>query len=122
MPYKAVKKERKPAKNNGFHKVRLGPMQTHRKREKEPSYARLLQRFRLIAKHSDLQQAWGTWQRICSDPVVIKLSRALAAKEKPVHLVSVAEPFKNCAAVLTAMSEGQLSSLKQRLGVPCAAE
>ena len=119
MTVKAVKTARKLAKNNGFSERRLGVMQTHRKREEQPSYARLLLRFRLIGKHSDLLQAWGVWQQVCADPVVTKLSMTLAAKKEHVHLVSVAEPFKNCARVLNSMSERQIAALKQRLGVPC---
>jgi len=96
-------------------------MQTHRKREERPSYARVLLRFRLIDKnYSGLQNAWHVWQSVCADPVVTKLSMALAAKKEHVHLVSVAEPFKNAARVLISMSERQLNDLKQRLGVPCA--
>jgi hypothetical protein len=117
MTGKAVKTARKPAKNNGFHERRLGPMQTHRKREKQPSYARLLLRFRLIGKHSDLQAAYGMWTRVCADPEVIRLSMALAAKKELVHLVSVAAPYQHGARVLAAMSERQLSALKQRVGV-----
>ena len=121
MTVKAVKTARKPAKNNGFHERRLGVMQTHRKREEQPSYARLLQRFRLIDKnYSGLQNAWHVWQLFCADRVVIRLSMALAAKKKQVHLPSVAEPYQNGARVLAVMSERQLAALKQRLGVSCA--
>jgi hypothetical protein len=116
MTAKAVKTARKPAKNNGFQERRLGAMETHRKREKEPSYLRLLLRFRLMAKHSDLQAAYGLWTRVCADPEVIRLSMALAAKKNPLYLVSVAEPFKNGARVLASMNERQLSELRRRVG------
>src|ERR1700692_1161092 len=116
MTDKVAKTARKPAKNNGFRERRLGPMETHRKREEQPSYARLLLRFRLIDKnYSGLQNAWYVWQRVCADAEVIRLSMVLAAKKKPIYLVSVAEPFKNCAGVLAAMSERQLAALKERL-------
>jgi hypothetical protein len=118
MTGKVAKTARKPAKDKGFRERRLGPMEIHRKREEQPSYARLLLRFRLIDKnYSGLQNAWYVWQRVCADAEVIQLSMTLAAKKKPIHMVSVTEPFKNCAAVLTAMSEQQLAALKQRLGV-----
>jgi hypothetical protein len=48
---------------------------------------------------------------------VIRLGMTLAAKKTPIPMVSVAEPFKNGARVLTAMSERQLSALRQRVGV-----
>jgi hypothetical protein len=113
MTVKAAKTARKPAKNNGSHERRLGPMQTHRKREEQPSYARLLLRFRLLGKHSGLQEAWGTWRRVRSDPEVVRLSMKL----EKVFLPSVAAPFKNGAQVLAAMSENQIAALRQRVGV-----
>src|SRR5258706_10998366 len=105
MTDKAVKKVRNPAKNNGFHERRLGPMETHRKREKQPSYARLLLRFRLIGKCSDLPTAWGVWQRVCSDPEVIRLSMKL----EKVFVPSVAVPYQNGSQVLAAMTDRQLA-------------
>jgi hypothetical protein len=42
---------------------------------------------------------------------------ALAAKGKPIYLASVTEPFKNGARVLAAMSEKQISELKDRCGL-----
>jgi hypothetical protein len=115
MKDKAVKRARKPNKNSGFHKVRLGPMETHRKREEEPSYARLLLRFRLIGKRFDLQTAYAMWQRICTDPEVIRLS--LKREAKKVFLPSVAAPYTHGARVLASMSEQQLEALRQRVGV-----
>jgi len=116
MTDKAVKTARKPAKNNGFHKVRLGPMESHRKREEQPSYARLLLRFRLIDKnYSGLQSAWHVWQRVCADPEVIRLSMKREAKK--IFLPSVAAPYTHGARILAAMSERQLEALRQRVGV-----
>src|SRR5260370_29101817 len=91
-----------------------GAMRTERTRETQPSYARVLVRFGLLDRKADLQAAWGLWQRVCADPEVIRLSMKREAKK--VFLPSVAAPYAHGARVLAAMTERQLSGLKQRLG------
>ncbi len=118
MPQKLNQTARKPNENAGNRTIRLGVMQSARKREEEPSYIRLLHRFRLIdPTNRRLHTAYEVWQRVCRDTEVIRLSMALAAKGKPIYLASVTEPFKNGARVLAAMSEKQLSELKDRIGL-----
>jgi len=96
---------------------RLGAMQIEPTRHVEPSYFRVLVSAGLIDRKTDIQNAWGIWQRVCADLEVIRLSMAKAAKKKPVYLVSIAAPFQNGAQVLAAMSIEQRSALKERLGI-----
>ena len=90
-------------------------MQTEKTRHETPSYFRVLLAAGLIRQETALQDAWGMWQRVCTDPEVIRLSMKLE-KAKNVPLPSVAAPFKNGTHVLAAMSERQISALKQRIG------
>jgi len=119
MRQKLNETAQKPSNNAANRIVQLGVMQSARKREEEPSYIRLLHRFRLIDRTNrmGLEAAYSVWQRVCRDAEVIRLSMALAAKGKPMYLASVTEPFKNGARVLAAMSEKQLSELKDRCGL-----
>jgi hypothetical protein len=125
MQRKSNRTAQKPNDNASNRIVQLGVMQSARKREEEPSYIRLLHRFRLIDReqYTGLQRAFSVWQDVCRDAEVIRLSMALAAKGKPLYLASVTEPFKNGARVLAAMSDKQLSELKGRIGLgkekPC---
>ena len=95
--------------------IRLGVMQVHRTRHEEPSYKRALVSAGLIDENT-AAESWDIWQAVCRDKVVIRLSMELE-KQKKVFLPSVAAPFQNGVHVLAAMSERQLSALKQRLGV-----
>jgi len=117
MEDKVVKTARKPSKNAGIRSARLGPMQTARKREIEPSYVRLLHRFRFIDRKNtlNLMTAFDVWQRVCVDPEVMRLSMTLASKRSPYP--SIAAPYQNGAKVLAAMSEKQILALKERIGV-----
>ncbi len=88
-------------------------MQVEPTRHTEPSYFRVLLAAGLIESKTSIENAWGRWQRVCADPVVIRLSMKL----EKVFLPSVAAPFKNGAQVLAAMSENQIAALRQRVGV-----
>ena|SRR5258708_7914727 len=92
---------------------RLGAMQVEPTRHTEPSYFRVLLAAGLIENKTQIENAWGMWQRVCADPVVIRLSMKL----EKVFLPSVAAPFKNGALVLASMSENQIAALRQRVGV-----
>src|SRR5258708_40220714 len=96
--------------------IRLGCMQVERTRHSEPAYKRTLVTLGLLQPSADLISAWGTWQLVCADPEVRKLSNALAAKKEPVYMMSVTAPFHNGVCVLTAMTERQISALKQHIG------
>ncbi len=87
-------------------------MQVERTRHETPSYFRVLLTAGLIRQETDLQDAWGMWQRVCADGVVKRLSMQL----EKVFLPSVAAPYQHGAQVLAAMSEHQISALKQRIG------
>jgi hypothetical protein len=91
---------------------RLGAMQVERTRHETPSYFRVLLAVGLIEPKTRIENAWGTWRQVCADPIVKRLSMKL----KNVFLPSVAAPFKNGAQVLGAMSEQQISALKERIG------
>jgi hypothetical protein len=90
-------------------------MQTEKSRYDTPSYFRALVAAGLIDESTNLQNAWGAWQRVCADPVVLRFSMEME-KSKKVFLPSVASPFSNGTRVLHAMSERQISALKQRIG------
>jgi hypothetical protein len=92
---------------------RLGAMQVEPTRHTEPSYFRALLSAGLIESRTQIENAWGKWQRVCADSEVIRLSMKL----EKVFLPSVAAPFKNGAQVLAAMSERQLEALRRRVGV-----
>jgi hypothetical protein len=92
--------------------IRLGAMQVERTRHTEPSYFRVLLAVGLIESKTQIENAWGKWQRVCADPEVIRLSMRL----DKVFLPSIAAPFQFGARVLAAMSEGQISALKKRIG------
>jgi len=66
-------------------------------------------------------ESWDIWQSVCRDKVVVRLSIELE-KQKKIFLPSVAAPFQNGVQVLASMSEQQISALKKRLGVLCAAK
>src|SRR5437899_1338381 len=92
---------------------RFGAMQVQPTRHTEPSYFRSLLTAGLIERNTDLQDAYGMWQRVCADGVVKRLSMKL----DKVFLPSVAAPYQHGAQVLAAMSEHQLDALRQRIGV-----
>jgi hypothetical protein len=92
---------------------RLGAMQVERTRHTEPSYFRALFTAGLIERKTELQSAFGTWQRVCADPEIMRLSMKCEAK---ISLPSVAAPYQHGAHVLAAMSEAQLAALKMRVG------
>jgi hypothetical protein len=99
---------------------RLGVMQVERTRHTEPSYFRALVAAGLIDESTDIQNAWGAWQRVCADPVVLRFSMELEKSNK-VFMPSVASPFSNGTRVLQAMTGRQIEALKIRLGVQKAA-
>ncbi len=88
-------------------------MQVERTRHTEPSYFRVLLTAGLIERNTDLQNAYGMWQRVCADPEVIRLS--MKREETKIFLSSVAAPYQHGARVLAAMSEQQLDALRQRI-------
>jgi len=91
-------------------------MQVERTRHTEPSYFRVLLLAGLIRQETALQDAWGMWQRVCTDPEVVRLSMKLE-KAKNVPLPSVAAPFQNLGQTLASMSEKQTATLLQRMGI-----
>jgi len=91
---------------------RLGCMQVERTRHEEPSYKRLLVKYGIIG--ATMQDSWGKWVQVCTDPTIVTLSMQLE-KAKKVFLPSVAAPFQNVAHVLAAMNEKQLSELRIRV-------
>lgn len=98
---------------------RLGAMQVERTRHTEPSYFRVLFAAGLIERTTDIQNAWGLWQRICADEAVVMRSRELAAQDsgKPFHLTSISAPFQNGAQTLASMNEKQIAALRERHSV-----
>ena len=90
-------------------------MQVEPTRHTEPSYKRVLLAAGLIHQETALQDAWGMWQRVCSDPIVVHLCMALE-KTKKVFLPSVTAPYQHGAQVLAAMREQQLDALAKRMG------
>ena len=71
----------------------LGAMAA-RQRETRPSYERILLRFGLLSDKINLQEAYGVWQRVCADPLVLKLAMVLDAEDKPAYLASVTAPYR----------------------------
>jgi len=72
-------------------------------RHETPSYFRVLLTAGLIRQETDLQDAWGMWQRVCADGVVKRLSMQL----EKVFLPSVPHPISTEHRCLAAMSEHQ---------------
>jgi hypothetical protein len=91
--------------------MRLGVMQVVPTRHEEPSYVRSLVAAGLIAEGTNSDIAWGIWQSVCRDAVVIRL----AIKLEKVFIPSVAAPFQFGTRVLAAMSSTQIAALKKRL-------
>ena len=92
--------------------IRLGVMQVERTRHEQPSYQRLLVKYGIVC--ATVQDAWGKWTQVCTDPVVVKLAMQIE-KAKKVSLPSVAAPFQNLAHVLAAMNDKQISELRSRV-------
>jgi hypothetical protein len=90
---------------------RLGAMQVEPTRHTEPSYVRVLLAAGLIECKTTIENSWGLWLRVCSDPEVVRLSMKLEKTFMP----SVAAPYQHGARVLAAMSARQLTALKQRV-------
>ena len=101
--------------------MRLGAMEPARDRTGDPpTFQKILERHGFIPKTASAIDAFSLWQRVAEDKKIIAMAQEI---ERPKHrMASVTAGYLYLGQALAMLSARQLSSLKLRVGVPCAAK